>query len=66
MQPTSEELKEFVLWAQKFQPDALKKIKRNNFIFDNLEDPWQKLAFTLYTNLCEIESKSRQLFEDVE
>ena len=63
--PTYEELEEFVLWAGEFQPEALAICKKHKFVFDDLDDPWQKLAFALYSDLCEINSRSRQLFEDV-
>lgn len=63
--PSYEELEKFVLWAGEFQPKALAICQKHKFVFDDLDDPWQKLAFTFYSDLCKINSRSRQLFEDV-
>lgn len=47
-----------------FSRDALKQIvamiKREGFVIDNLDDRWQKLAFSLYTMLVENASQSEQ------
>lgn len=34
-------------------------MRRHGFKIDNLEDPMQKLAFTLYTALCELDNKAQ-------
>jgi len=39
-------------------------MQENNFVIDNLKDPMQKLAFSFYSDLCEIEMKARHLLED--
>lgn len=53
--------------AQK-QPEALAMIERNGFVFDSIgAEPgnWQHLAFSLYNDLCEVESIARSaLTED--
>jgi len=41
-------------------------MRREGFKFDNLEDRWQKLAFSFYSDLSEINSKVRNLFEEDE
>lgn len=53
----------------RMQPDALKMIERNGFIFDDIGDEpgnWQHLAFTLYVSLCEIESIARAALSEVQ
>ena len=64
MKPTYEELEAFAKWAQQKQPEALAIMEKHRFILDNLDDPMQKLAFTFYTSLVEIEMKARHMFED--
>ena len=64
--PTYKELEEFARWAQSLQPHAVEIMRSNNMVLDDLKDPFQKLAFTFYTDLCEIEKKVRQMFEDDE
>jgi len=61
---TDSEIMNFVLWAQSIQPQALEYIKNEDYVFDDSGGKWEKLAFLLYTNLCEIELKARQLLED--
>ena len=39
-------------------------MRQHNLVIDNLNDPMQKLAFTFYTDLCEIDSKVRHLFQE--
>jgi hypothetical protein len=62
--PTYEELTEFAKWTQKFQLHAIEVMRGNKLKIDDLNDPMQKLAFSFYTDLCEIENRARQLFED--
>jgi hypothetical protein len=64
-EPTYKELVRFARWAQSLQPNALRIMQENGLVIDNLDDPMQKLAFTFYTDLCEIELKVRQLFDEV-
>lgn len=53
------------------QPDALEMIRRNNFVFQtplgklDLTDAerWEKLAFSLYTDLASVSSRARHLLE---
>ncbi len=41
-------------------------IKRNGFIFDNLDDRWQKLAFTLYTDILSLATEAGHILEYLE
>lgn len=55
----SPDLLEFAQWAESRQPEMLKMIQANNFVFTDIgNEPgnWQYLAFTLYTELCELRS----------
>lgn len=59
-------------WEKSFEKfisiwrESLDVIKNNGFVFDDLgREPgnWQHLAFTLYTNLCEVESIAKAALE---
>lgn len=63
LEPSYDELVKFALWAQERQGIALRIMQEHGFVLDNLKEPMQKLAFTFYTDLCEIEMKARHLFE---
>jgi len=62
--PTYKELYDFALFAQVFQSHALGIIKKEDFVFDGSGGRWEKLAFTFYSNLCEIDSRACQMFKD--
>ena len=59
-----DELIEFTRWVQQKQPEALAIMEKQGIVIDNLDDKMQKFAFTLYTDLCEIESRARHMFDD--
>ncbi len=40
------------------QPEAIGIMRQNDYKFDNLDDLWQKLAFTFYSTLCEVADKA--------
>ena len=42
------------------------KMRANGFIIDNLDDRWQKLAFTLYTDIAALSAEAGQLLEEME
>jgi len=49
------------------QPKTLAMIRDNGFVFDSIgKEPgnWQHLAFTIYTDLCEIDSIARAALEE--
>lgn len=41
--------------------DIVEMLRREGFVFDNLDDRWQKLAFSLYTAIVELGSESENL-----
>ena len=46
--------------------DARTIMRRNGFILDNLKEPWQKLAFTLYSMLVEVAVKAEAILEEIQ
>jgi hypothetical protein len=42
------------------------KIQTHGFVFDNLDDRWQKLAFTLYTDIARLSSDAEELLDAME
>lgn len=44
--------------ATKRPKEALDMMEREGFVFDNLDDRWQKLAFTLYTTIVDASGKA--------
>jgi hypothetical protein len=51
------------------QPKTLAMIRANGFVFDDIgREPgnWQHLAFTIYTDLCEIDSLARAALADLD
>ncbi|MGA2669978.1 MAG: hypothetical protein ABSF21_00955 [Dehalococcoidia bacterium] len=36
---------------------------RENFIIDNLDDRWQKLVFTFYTDILALSTEAEQILE---
>lgn len=41
-------------------------MERHGFVIDNLDDRWQKFAFTLYTIIIEMAEKSNDIIAKVE
>lgn len=64
MKPTYKQLEDFARWAQKKQPEALEIMRKHKIVIHDLNDPMQKLAFSLYTDLVEIENRVRNMFDD--
>jgi hypothetical protein len=56
-------LEEALRWAASQQPEAVEIFRRENFVFDNKNGRWEKLAFTLYSMLVEIHSTSEQVLK---
>jgi hypothetical protein len=49
------------------QPNTLAMIERNGFVFDSIgREPgnWQHLAFSIYTDLCEVDLIARTALEE--
>ena len=40
-------------------------MRRNGFVIDNLDDKWQKLAFTLYTDIAALSVEAEQIITDL-
>ena len=55
--------KPFLIKVRDRQPEALDTIKKHGFVFDNLDDRWQKLAFSLYTDLVELSHDATHILE---
>ena len=64
--PSYAELKEMAQWAATKRPEATEICKQEGYVFANFADagPWEKLAFRLYSDLAEIESRVKNLFEE--
>jgi len=43
------------------QERCIKILEKEGFLFDNLNDKWQKLAFTFYSDICELSGKAKAL-----
>lgn len=41
------------------QSKTLDWLQANGIVFDNLDDHWQKVAFSIYTDLCETDTIAR-------
>ena len=37
----------------------------NGFVIDDLDDRWQKLVFTLYTDIAALSSEAEQILEEI-
>lgn len=64
--PAKEDLIKYAQWVQTLQPAAVEIMLREKMGFTDLTDPWQKLAFTFYSDLCEAHYKAEQLFGEEE
>ena len=42
-----------------------KKMEDNGFVIDNLDDRWQKLAFTLYTDIAALSTEAEQIITEL-
>lgn len=40
------------------------KMRANGFVIDNLNDRWQKLAFTFYSDIAEMSMRAGQLLDE--
>lgn len=51
------------------QPETLRMIESNGFVFDSIgNEPgnWQHLAFSVYTDLCQVDTYASQALKDME
>ena len=56
---------------QEFQPKAIQMLRNNGFVLrgdgsGHTAAEWEKLAFTLYSDLCEINHICREVLEEEE
>lgn len=40
-------------------------MRANGYVFDNLDDRWQKLAFTFYTDIAELSMEAERLLDEL-
>jgi len=64
LEPSYKDLVEFARWTQTFWKRGQEIQREHNIIIDNLDDKMQKLAYTYYTDLCEIDDAVRHLFQE--
>lgn len=57
-------LEKAVKRCERFQPEAVNLLRKNGFVFAGKGGKWEKLAFTFYTDLCEINSICREALSD--
>jgi len=53
----------FLETVQAKMQQEIDMMQKHGFVFDNLDDRWQKLAFTLYTDIAQLSSGAKQLLE---
>lgn len=58
-----DEVKDFLKKVQGMGNEAKAKVQNNGFVFDGLGGPWQKLAFTFYTDIWEMSFAAENLLE---
>ena len=63
--PSYEDLYNFAKWTRGFWVNGIEIMRKNKLKIDNLDDPMQKLAFTFYTDLCEIDREAQYVLEGV-
>jgi hypothetical protein len=61
--PTYEELVDFARWTQTFWKNGIEIMRKNGLVIKS-DEPMEKLAFTFYSDLCEIDVKASHLFEE--
>ena len=58
--------REFLKYVAGQSKEALAIIEREGFVFDHSVGRWEKLAFTLYSDLVAISSEARHQLEEIE
>lgn len=46
------------------QQETLETLRSNGIVFDNISDHWQKVGFTIYTDLCEMDAWAHHALDD--
>ena len=62
-EPSYEDLIDFARWTQTLWKNGIDIMRRNHLVIKS-DAPMEKLAFTFYSDLCEIDAKVRHLFEE--
>jgi hypothetical protein len=62
-EPSYEDLVDFARWTQTFWKNGIDIMRRNQLVIKS-DEPMEKLAFTFYSHLCEIDAKVSHLFEE--
>ena len=62
-EPSYEDLVDFARWTQTLWKNGIDIMRRNHLAIES-DEPMQKLAFTFYSDLCEIDVTVRHLFEE--
>ena len=62
-EPSYEDLVDFARWTQTLWKNGIDIMRRNHLVIKS-DAPMEKLAFTFYSDLCEIDAKVRHLFEE--
>jgi hypothetical protein len=60
-EPTYQELVDFARWTQTFWKHGIEIMRKNNLVIKT-DEPMEKLAFTFYMDLCEIDTVAAHLF----
>lgn len=61
--PTYQELVDFARWTQTFWKNGIEIMRKNGLVIKS-DAPMEKLAFTFYTDLCEIDREAQHLFQE--
>jgi hypothetical protein len=62
-----ERMEEFIAWLEPMQQGTVAMIRREGFVFETPlqeSEGWEKLAFTLYSQICEIDSHVAHLIQE--
>lgn len=57
------DIKEFLEYVAKSPYEMQEVMVKNGFVINDLNDRWQKLAFTLYTRIVSLSSRAGVLLE---
>ena len=57
------EIAAFLVTVRDKMDEEQEKIRANGFVFDDLDDRWQKLAFTFYSDIAEMSMQAKALLE---
>lgn len=66
MKTNEERTRAFIEAVAGKREEELEKLRHNGFVFDNLEDRWQKLAFTFYSDIAELSMLAENLLKEEE